>query len=258
MVSTRRVGLIASLIIIAAAGAVTVAWFLASSEPTVDTKGAASLARDVQRLRVGLSRYTEAQAIAEKYGTRRFEHHYGLANCPEDNFRLCAYVIPLPQTNNIRLRLPWARVDSGRSHGDVWIWIREQIVVGFDYRVFFRTTNGQWRGAGVEADPDFFDPNQKPHTPDVGYQVVRHGFVFDDSRKGEGLHARLTPTTSNEKHQTAWSFDFRCLDNKSGCTDVCELAPALWRDFREQDSAVQDDWVRDVERACGTNRQQSH
>ena len=232
MVSTRRVSLIASLIVIAAAGAVTIALLFTSLGPTVDSKGAASLARDVQRLRVGQSRYPEAQAIAEKYGTRRFVHYYGLANCPDDNFVLCAYLIPLPQTTDIRLRLPWAKVDAGRSHSDVWIWIREQVVVGFDYRVFFRTTYGQWRGAGVETDPDFFDPHLKPQAPDMGYQVVRHGFVFDDSREGQGLQARLTPTTSDEKRQGAWSFDLRCLNNKAGCADVCELAPVLWRDFR--------------------------
>ena len=193
--------------------------------------------------------------FCDEFGTRRFEHHYGLANCPDDdNLALCAYLIPLPQNTNFRLRLPWASAKGQRSHGDVWIWIQDQVVIGFDYRVYFRTTQGTWRGAGIEMDPDFLDPRLKPQTPDLGYQVVRHGFVFDDSRKGEGLHARLTPNTSAERRQTAWRFDFQCLDNKMGCTDICEIAPVLWRDFRAQSAGVQDDGVRDVERVCAKSR----
>ncbi len=219
------------LVLVAAAGIVVYARTQISSAVV----RAENLFLDLQKLRVGASSYQEAKHVADKYGTSRYESHWGILDCSDGYFENCAYVIPVHKPA-MRKLLTWApsilRLGMKYWNGSAFISIKDGAVQGYSFSVVFESTDGQWRGFGAE------EASELPETAvqaviSKSYVVSRHDVVMSGNWGGKGfeLESSVTPQASQSERQRAWHFRFGCLSQSSGCEEICDALPDAWRDF---------------------------
>jgi len=224
---------LASLLLVAVILPLAGIWYLkrASSERAGRIE---ALSHDVQSLRVGASTYQQARAIAERYGTARFENDWGIRDCADGYFEKCVYQISIkspvmnkwgrtmPLVSRLGLR-PW----SCYAH----IFINDGKVAEYSFSTIFKSKGGQWRGFGAEEYKSLSERAVEA-SMSGSYLVSRNDIVITDERNGLGfsLDSSLTPESSQEERRRAWHFELQCLAG-NGCNEICDVMPEAWRDF---------------------------
>jgi len=193
-----------------------------------------SLSRDVQSLRIGASTYQQARAIAERFGTAKFENDWGIRDCSDGYFEKCAYQISIksPVMSKLGRTLPFvSRLGLHPWSGYAHISIDDGKVAEYSFSAIFKSTDGQWRGFGAEEYESL--PKRAVQASISGsYLVSRNDIIMTDERNGLGysLDSSLTPVSSQEERRRAWHFEMRCLAG-NGCNEICDVMPEAWTDF---------------------------
>jgi hypothetical protein len=164
------------------------------------------LANDVKSLRVGLSTYLDAKAIAERYGTAKYENHWGTRDCAKGYYERCAYQISLkaPSMGTILRRFPLARrIGLGAWSGTAFITIENGRVEEYYFSVLFETPDRQWRGFGTEEYKSLEERAVAAHVSD-SYVVSRNDIMMSESPNGQGfsLDSTLTPQATESNGNT--------------------------------------------------------
>src|SRR6267378_2623731 len=193
------------------------------------------LANDVKSLRVGLSTYLDAKAIAERYGTAKYENHWGTRDCAKGYYERCAYQISLkaPSMGTILRRFHLARrIGLGAWSGTAFITIENGRVEEYYFSFLFETPDRQWRGFGTEEYKSLEERAVAAHVSD-SYVVSRNDIMMSESTNGQGfsLDSTLTPQATESERKHAWHYNFSCLARTSGCDEICDALPDAWRDF---------------------------
>jgi hypothetical protein len=193
------------------------------------------LATELKSLRIGQSTYHEARAIAERYGTVHYENELTVRDCAAGYFERCDYHIRLrsPSMNRVFHRLPFAqRLGIGNWLGSAHIFIDQGKVVEHSFSLLFKTSDGEWRGSGTEESKSLPERAVAARLSD-SYLVSRNDVVMYQSPGGLGysLDSTLTPQANESERARAWHYDFSCLEQTSGCNEICNVLPDAWRDF---------------------------
>jgi len=238
-------------LLVVAAVVVTVALLLVAGAAVIRRDNAARVARaealvhDLQTLQIGKSDSRAAAAIAAKFGNApprpEFGGAYNKENCaatkPLEN---CAYILAMNNNpllavgRNAIIRLQFNHPSMrflrlGNWLGYTEITVKNDIVVGYLFWVWFRARNGQWRGvAGRES-------LELPRYERVEARVSdSYSVQIPNGIRGDFLQSSLTPAATNDGRRRALHFDFACLVQRSGCADICDVMPDAWRDFYER------------------------
>jgi hypothetical protein len=208
-------------------------WYL-RRESSQQVRKLVDLSHEVQSLRVGTSSYQQAKAIADRYGTAKFDNDWGTRDCADGYFERCAYQIPInsPLMNRWGERLPLAaRLGIRTWIGYAHIFIEEGKVAECSFSVIFKSTDAQWRGVGAEEYKSLPERAVAALVSN-SYLVSRNDIMMPYERNGLGfsLDSSLTPQSSELERRRAWNLEFHCLESK-GCDEICDVVPEAWEDF---------------------------
>jgi hypothetical protein len=226
------------LIVAVAIGLVVVAWTAyAQHDNAYRVERAQNVVRDLQQLAIGKSDYQVAEAIAAKFGNAPPPEgrDYYKENCAaRDHLERCTYSISMNNSplETALLRHPsLPRLGVRDWFGNAQISIASGTVADYSFWVWYKASNGRWRGFGARESPTL--PKFEPVVARISdsYSIRR-----DDLRgeNGFGLQSSLTPAATAAERQAAWHFDFACLARKQGCGEICEVMPDAWKDFYEK------------------------
>lgn len=202
-------------------------------------KRAQEVVDEIERLEIGKSDHTGADAIAANFGIAPppywLENRYNRENCAApDHLERCTYILLM---NNSPVELLRQKHQSIPRLGipEWWGTAQISIVSGsvdrYSFWVWYRASNGHWRGFGADVSPALprFEPAQARISD--SYSVRRNEMKLGKYERAFGLETALTPTASAEERKRALHIDFSCLSQGRGCGDVCEVMPDAWRDF---------------------------
>jgi hypothetical protein len=193
------------------------------------------LSESVKSLKVGESNYQDARAIAEQFGTTKYNNDWGTGDCNDGYFERCAYQISLraPSMGRILRRFPWAlRIGLGAWSGTAHIFIKDGKVDEYYFSVVFQTSDRQWRVFGTEEFKQLSTGAVSARISD-SYMVSRHDIAISEPSSGMGysLDSTLAPQATKSERQRAWHYDFSCLARANGRSEICDVMPDAWRDF---------------------------
>lgn len=205
-------------------------------------KRAQEVVDEIERLEIGKSDHTVADAVAAKFGIAPppywLRNRYNRENCAApDHLERCAYIL-LMNNSPVELLLQkhqsMPRLGIPEWSGNTQISIVSGTVDRYSFWVWYRASNGRWRGFGAEVSPALprFEPAQA-HISD-SYSVRRIQMKLGKYESAFGLETALTPTASAEERKRALHIDFSCLSQGRGCGEVCEVMPDAWKDFYEK------------------------
>jgi hypothetical protein len=208
---------------------------------TYQVKRAEGVVDQIERLEIGKSDHTVADAIAAKFGIAPppywLRNRYNRENCAApDHLERCTYILLM---NNSRVELLLQKHQSMPRLGIPEWWGNAQISIvsgtvdRYSFWVWYRASNGRWRGFGADVSPAL--PRLEPAQAHVSdsYSVRRIETKFGNE-SALGLATALTPTVSTEERKRALHIDFSCLSQGRGCGEVCEVMPEAWKDFYEK------------------------
>ena len=118
--------------------------------------------------------------------------------------------------------------------GNAQISIVSGTVDRYSFWVWYKASNGRWRGFGADVSPDLPRFEQAQRRISDSYSVQRNEMKLDKYERAFGLETALTPTASAEEQKRALHIDFSCLSQGRGCGEVCEVMPEAWKDFYEK------------------------
>jgi hypothetical protein len=205
-------------------------------------KRAHEVVDEIERLEIGKSDHTVADAIAANFGTAPppywLKNRYNRENCAApDHLERCTYILlmnnsPLELLLQKHQSLP--RLGIPEWWGNAQIGITSGTVDRYSFWVWYKASNGHWRGVGAEVSPVLprFEPVQALISD--SYSVRRNELRFEKGERALGLVSALTPTASAEERKRALHIDFSCLSQGRGCGEVCEVMPEAWKDFYEK------------------------
>jgi hypothetical protein len=193
------------------------------------------LSQDLKTLRVGTSTYQQVRAIAERYGTAKFDNDWGIRDCADGYFEKCAYQISIksPVMNRLGGKLPWLQYVGLRPwSSNAHIFIDDGKVAESHFSVIFKLGDAQWRGFGAEEYKSLPERAVEA-TISASYLVSRNDIIISDERNGLGysLDSSVTPGASESERERAWHFEFQCLASSKGCNEICDVMPEAWHDF---------------------------
>jgi hypothetical protein len=197
---------------------------------------------EIERLEIGKSDHTVADAIAAKFEIAPppywLRKRYNRENCAApDHFESCTYILLM---NNSRVEsllqkhhsLP--RLGVQEWWGNAQISIVRGTVDRYSFWVWYRASNGRWRGFGADVSPGLPRFEQTQRRISDSYSVQRNEMKLGKYETASGLETTLTPTASAEERKRALHIDFSCLSQGRGCGEVCEVMPEAWTDFYEK------------------------
>ena len=205
-------------------------------------KRAQEVVDEIERLEIGKSDHTVADAIAAKFGIAPppywLKNRYNRENCAApDHLERCTYILLM---NNSPLELLLQKHQSVPRLGIPEWWGNAQIgitsgtVDRYSFWVWYKASNGHWRGFGADMSPALprFEPAEARITD--SYSVRRIDARLEKGERAFGLVSALTPASSADERQRALRIDFSCLAQRRGCGEVCEVMPEAWKDFYEK------------------------
>jgi hypothetical protein len=205
-------------------------------------KRAQEVVDEIERLETGKSDHTVAEAIATKFGIAPppywLRKRYNRENCAApDHLERCTYILLMnnsPVESLLQKHQSMLRLGIPEWWGNAQISIVSGTVDRYSFWVWYRASNGRWRGFGVDVSPALprFEPAQA-HISD-SYSIQRNEMKLGKYESAFGLETALTPTASAEERKRALHTDFSCLSHGRGCGEVCEVMPEAWKDFYEK------------------------
>ncbi len=206
---------------------------------SISVQRAQRLALAIQALRVGISDYGAARAIAVEYGAVPYENHYGTADCADGYFERCAYMIPANDSVLHRMERKYpilghlGLLDWG---GTAFIYIQDGLVKELEFSIVYTTTNGQLRGFGAVEYPELPAYRAVQAVISSSYSIQRNDVDMGNRPRDHGfeLETAVTPAATSSERKRAWHFDFGCLAARGGCGDLCKVMPDAWRDFYDK------------------------
>jgi len=190
------------------------------------------LAVSIQSLRVGSSDFHAAQTIAAEFGTEPYRNCWGTADCADGYFQRCAYMIPANK-GWYRLLLKHPNLTHfGLTNWNGWatISIYRGVVTGYSFNIEYISKKGVWRGFGAEELGEIPKDREVQAVISTSYSIERN-LLLVGSDSGFQLESSLTPAATEDEHKRAWHFEFRCLAERDGCGEICEVMPEAWQDF---------------------------
>lgn len=206
-------------------------------------KRAQEIVNELQRLEIGKSGSGVADSIAMKFGNAPppewLGGRYDKGNCAAlDHIRNCAYIMlindsPIEPFFLKHWNLP--RLGVREWWGTSQIIMSGETVDSYSFWVWYKTSNGTWRGFGSEMRNAL--PKFEPHLANISaaYSVRRI-----DTKRSEmgpdafGLVTALTPASNVDERHHASDIDFSCLARIKGCGELSEIMPEAWKDFHER------------------------
>jgi hypothetical protein len=205
-------------------------------------KRAQKVVDEIERLEIGNSDHTVADAIAANFGIAPppywLKNRYNRENCAApDHFERCTYILLMnnsPVESLLQEHQTMPRLDIPDWWGTALISIVSGKVDRYSFWVWYRASNGHLRGYGVEESPALprFEPAQAGISD--SYSVRRNEMKLGKYERALGLEAALTPTAGAEERKRALHIDFSCLSQGRGCGEVCEVMPEAWKDFYDK------------------------
>lgn len=209
---------------------------------TYRVKRAQGVVDEIERLDIGKSDHTVADAIAAKFGIAPppywLRNRYNRENCAApDHLERCTYILLMnnsPAESLLQKHQSIPRLGIPEWWGNAQISIVSGTVEGYSFWVWYRASNGRWRGFGADVSPALprFEPAQAPISD--SYSVRRNEMKLGKHESAFGLETALTPTASAEERKHALHIDFSCLSQGRGCGELCEVMPEAWKDFYEK------------------------
>jgi hypothetical protein len=197
---------------------------------------------EIERLEIGKSDHSVADAIAATFGIAPppyyLKNRYNRENCAApDHLERCTYILVM---NNSPVELLLQKHQSMPRLGIPEWWGSAQIdivsgtVDRYSFWVWYRASNGRWRGFSADVSPALprFEPAQARMSD--SYSVQRKQMKRGKYESAFRLETALTPTASTEERKRALHIDFSCLSQRRGCGEVCEVMPEAWKDFYEK------------------------
>lgn len=189
------------------------------------------LSVSIQKLKVGSSDYHAAQAITAEFGTVPPGNPDYMLDCGDGYFEHCMYYIPVnkgwfrllvkhPMLTHFGLR-NW----NGWAH----IEILRGVVVEYSFSIEYMSKKGAWRGFGAEELGEIPTDRAVQAVISTTYSIERNDLM--GYRSGFELESSLTPAAKPDERKRAWHFEFRCLAERDGCGEICEVMPDAWQDF---------------------------
>lgn len=205
-------------------------------------KRAQEVVDEIERLQIDKSDHTVADAIAAKFGVAPppywLRNRYNRENCAApDHLESCTYIL-LMNDSPVELLLQKhqsiPRPGIPEWWGSAQIGIVSGTVDRYSFWVWYRASNGRWRGFGAAVSPALprFEPAQRRISD--SYSVQRNEMKLGKYESAFGLETALTPTAGAEERKRALHIDFSCLSQGRGCGEVCEVMPEAWKDFHEE------------------------
>jgi hypothetical protein len=224
--------LLITIVLVGIAGAA-----YAQHDNTVRVERAQALVRDLQQIAIGKSDYQVAEAIAKKYGNAPppyWTRVYPKEDCAAGHFEGCGYTIEMNDSPLYRwvLKDPSLRYLGVREWwGNALIQVSNGIVKQYAFWVWYRASNGQWRGFGEQESNAL--PKYEPFQDRISdsYSVLLEPLDITQYESGFGLRSSLTPAASAAERQRALHLDLACLDKKESCGDLHQVMPDAWQDF---------------------------
>jgi hypothetical protein len=205
-------------------------------------KRAQEVVDEIERLEIGKSDHTVADAIAAKFGIAPppywLINRYAKEDCAApDHLERCTYILLMNNSpvELLLLKLQFMpRLGIPEWWGNAQISIVSGTVDRYSFWVWYRASNGRWRGFGANVSPALprFEPAQRWISD--SYSVRRNEMKFGKYESAFGLETALTPTASTEERKRALHIDFSCLSQGRGCGEICEVMPEAWKDFFEK------------------------
>ena len=189
------------------------------------------LSVSIQKLKVGSSDYHAAQAITAEFGTVPPGNPDYMLDCGDGYFEHCMYYIPVnkgwfrllvkhPMLTHFGLR-DW----NGWAH----IEILRGVVVEYSFSIEYMLKKGAWRVFGAEELGEIPTDRAVQAVISTTYSIERNDLM--GYRSGFELESSLTPAAKPDERKRAWHFEFRCLAERDGCGEICEVMPDAWQDF---------------------------
>jgi hypothetical protein len=227
---------------LAVATAVVLAGVYLRRDNAYRVKRAQEVVDEIERLEIGKSDHTVADAIAAKFGIAPppywLKNSYPRENCAAPDHRgHCTYIL-LMNNSPVELLLQkhqsMPRLGIPEWRGNAQISIVSGTVDRYSFWVLYRASNGRWRGFGTDVSPALprFEPAQAGISD--SYSVRRNMTKLGKYESAFGFETDLTPTASAEERKRAQHIDFSCLSQGRGCGEVCEVMPEAWKDFHEK------------------------
>ena len=236
----RRVLLILSLVGVIVFAAIVATVEYERRDNAFRVKRAQEIVRELQRLEIGKSDLSVADAIVRKFGNAplpwgwtRYPKNYCASPERDEN---CVYLLSMnnsPLENLLEKHPLLRRLGFHEWDGRAVILFNGGTVSHHDFIVWYRTSRGDLRGFGASEGQSL--PKYEPDQARISdsYSVMRFHTGHTSPEYGLGLQATLTASASATERQRASHIDFACLAQKEGCDDVCKVMPEAWRDFYE-------------------------
>jgi hypothetical protein len=180
---------------------------------------ARKLVDEIERLEIGKSDQTVADAIAAHFGVAPppywSRNRYQRENCAApDHFDRCTYILLMnnsPVESLLQDHQSLPRLGIPQWWGDAQIGIVSGKVDRYSFWIWYRTSSGRWRGVGAHLSAALprFEPAQAGISN--SYSVRRNEWRLSKSQKALGLETAFTPTASVEERKRALNIDFGCL-----------------------------------------------
>jgi hypothetical protein len=209
-------------------------------------KRAQEVVDEIERLEIAQSDHIVADAIAAKFGIAPppywLKNRYNREDCAaSDHLEHCTYILLMnnsPVESLLQKHQSMPRFGISEWWGNAQISIVSGMVRRYSFWVWYRASNGRWRGFGADVSPALPRFEQAQRRISDSYSVRRIEMKFGKYQgkyeSGLGLETSLTPTASAEERKRALHIDFSCLSRGRGCGEVCEVMPEAWKDFYQK------------------------
>lgn len=171
---------------------------------------AQEIVEEIERLEIGKTDHTVADAIAAKFGIAPppywLKGRYNKENCAApDHLERCTYIILMNDSPVEALFLKHEslpRLGVPEWWGSIQIGITSGTVDRYSFWVWYKASNGHWRGFGADVSPALprFEPAQARISE--SYSVRRIEARFKKCERAFGLASALTPATNAGAHYT--------------------------------------------------------
>ena len=225
--------LLITVLVAGLALAAVMAW--AQRDNAYRLRRAQDIVRELQRLEIGKSDLSVADAIAKRFGNAPVPE--GFITYPKeycaspDRNGNCVYILSMNNSplESLLLKYHWLpRLGAQDWTGYAEVILADETVSQYSYYVWYRASNGKRRAVGSRVSKML--PKYLPFQASMSdsYSIERIG---TGGTEGILLQSSLTPNATTNEWQRASHISFACLGEKRGCGDICEVMPEAWEDF---------------------------
>jgi hypothetical protein len=215
-----------ALLVVSAAG-----WGYLRYQNQLSVSRAERLSASIQKLKVGSSDYHAAQAIAAEFGTVPPRNPDAMLDCGDGYSEHCMYYISVNKGWFPLLVKHPMLAHFGLRNWSGWadIEILRGVVVEYSLSIEYMSKKGAWRGFGAEELGEVPTDRAVQAVISTTYSIERNDLM--GYRSGFELDSSVTPAAKSDERKRAWHFEFRCLAERDGCGEICEVMPDAWQDF---------------------------